>query len=201
MRFIQKFFQSKKLVEDYIKENGVEEAVKEYGINKICMYKFLESYKGTELYPDGCPYGESVYNKKGQLLGITTNLMSPYYKKLGHFFGPCLNGNIILSTIDQESLSKTYAVFDKSGNQLVPYSKYFNYCFMPKMVVLMDKTYETENNAVTISYSGNIKNQIYTYIEKVDRFDRVYNAYVKNGDGFKKVDIIASEDFDEDTQE
>ena len=201
MRYIQKFFKTKEAVREFIKENGMEEAVKEYGLNKLLMFKLIFQYEGTELYYDEYISYHRVYNKEGKFLGNITHLMAPHYKKLGYFYGPCLNGNIILYQNSQEQQGRTYGVFDKFGECLVPYGKYFNHCFLPSGVALMGKSCETEHTAVTVGYKGDIKNQEYTYIEKDETFSRVYTAYTKVGDTFKKYDIVASQDYDEVSQE
>ena len=67
MRFIQKFFQRKKLVENFIKENGMEAAIQEFGINKLVMFKLLYYLEGKDLYCDSYPYTiTSYYDKNGK---------------------------------------------------------------------------------------------------------------------------------------
>ena len=178
MRFIQKFFESKKSVEKFIKEKGMEEAVNKFGLNKLVMYKLLYQYAGTELfYDDNFSVITRVYNKEGKCLGNITQLMSPYSKKLGRYFGPCANGNIILTKRECKNGAKTYGVFDKKGNQIVDYCKYFDFCFLPEGVALLGNDAKTKTKLTTIHFDGTVKTQPFTYImESVDdEFDfKVY---------------------------
>lgn len=166
MRLIQKFFARKKEVEQYIIENGMEKAIQEYGIGKICMFKMLKNYIGTELYHDDFSFEDKVYDKNGKFLGVVTDLMCPLYKSAGSLVGPCVNGNIILSEVDEELNFKSLTVFDKFGNQLVPYGKYYKYCFLPNGVALINDYEKTTIPVTTISYDGVIEEKDYTHIKE-----------------------------------
>ncbi len=157
MRYIQKFFQSKKSIELFIEENGMEQAIKEFGINKLVMFKLINQYENTELYYYEYITIHKVYNKEGVYMGDITPLMCPYYKKLGYFFGPCKNGNILLSKLDEDKLIKTYGVFDKTGKQIIEYGKYPEFCFLPNGIALMNKS--GEYKAVTVHIDGTVKTQ------------------------------------------
>lgn len=178
MNLIRKFFQTKKDIQKYIEENGMESAIKEIGVKKLCYFKLLSLYEGTELYYDENAVVDKVYDKNGAYLGEITHLLSSFYKKLGYFYGPCQNGNIILQTIDKESSIRTYAIFDKYGKNLIPYGRYFNYCFMQNGVALMGKEKKSEHNAIIVDISGVIENSPYTYIEKTDS-ENLYQVYEK----------------------
>lgn len=179
MRYIQKFFESKKSVEEYIEEKGMEEAVKEYGLNKLIMYKLLSQYEGTDLYHDDYYAADRVYNKEGKLLGSITHLMSAHYKTLGYFFGPCKNGNIVLSQSNENRQGRTYGVFDKKGNQIIEFGKFPEFCFLPNGIALMNVS--GEYNAVTVHYDGTVKTQPFLYFD-TDGATGNYILYKKHGD-------------------
>ena len=177
MRYIQKFFESKKSVEKFIQEKGMEAAVAKYGINKLIMYKLLFQYKDTELfYDNSISVITRVYNKEGKCLGNVTQLMSPCYKKLGRYFGPCENGNIILVKKECKNDAKTYGVFDKFGNKIVGYCKYFDFCFIPNGVALLGK--DAKTNITTVHFDGTVKTQPFTYIQE-NTEDKSYDFKVK----------------------
>lgn len=180
MRFIQKFFQTKKYVEKFIETKGMEKAVSEFGLEKLLMFKLLNQYKGTELfYDNNISVVTRVYNKEGKCLGNITQLMSPYNKKLGRYFGPCENGNVILVKRDCKQGVRTYGVFDKEGNQIIDYCKYFNFSFLPDGVALMGKDAETKTKLTTVHYDGTVKTLPFTYIvESVDD-DYDYKVYMQ----------------------
>jgi len=167
MRYIQKFFKSKNSIEQFIEENGMEQAIKEFGINKLLMYKLISQYEGTELYYYEYITIHKVYDIEGNFLGDITPIMSPYYKELGHFFGPCKNGNIILSKLDEEKLIKTYGVFDKDGKSIVPYGRYHNHEFLPSGVALMGIKNELMPNVTTIHYDGTFNVQLFENVETI----------------------------------
>ena len=54
MNLIRKFFQTKKDIQKYIEENGMESAIKEIGVKKLCYFKLLS------LYVDISPFKLSV---------------------------------------------------------------------------------------------------------------------------------------------
>lgn len=185
MGYIQKFFQSKKIVEKFIEEHGMEKAVAEYGIEKLLMYKLLLQYEGTNLfYDDDRSFVTQVFNKEGKILGEITQLMSPYYKKLGHHFGPCLNGNIILSEKNKDRQGKTFAVYNKDGKVIIPYGKYNEYEFLPNGVALMSCFDAEKEDLVTIHFDGTVKVQPFTYIEKIISSDE-YELHTRNGETVK----------------
>ena len=183
MGLIQKIFESKNRVEKFIQEKGMAQAVKKFGINKLVMYNFLYHYNGTELfYDNNISVVTRVYNKEGKCLGNVTQLMSPYSKKLGRYFGPCANGNIVLAKRDCKNAVKTYGVFDKNGNQIVNYCKYFNFCFLPNGVALLGNDANTKTKLITIHYDGTVKKQPFTYIvETVDDEEFDYEVYMQDG--------------------
>ncbi len=76
MGIIQKFFQSKKIVENFIKVNGMEEAVKKYGINKLVMYKILVPYEDTNFY---CDYN---FSAKARLFDANGKVVCDIYRKV-----------------------------------------------------------------------------------------------------------------------
>lgn len=189
MRYIQKFFKSKKSVEEYIEEKGMEEAVKEYGLNKLVMYKLLFQYEGTNLYyDDNFSVITKVYNEGGEFLGYITPLMSPYYKKLGYYFGPCKNGNIVLSQSNENRQGRTYGVFDKKGNQIIGFGKFPEFCFLPNGIALMNES--GEYNAVTVHYDGTVKTQPFLYFD-TDGATGNYILYKKHGDEVVTYDATA----------
>lgn len=166
MGLIEKIFESKNKVEDCVKEKGMEAAIKEFGLQKLLELKILLQYENTELYVYDSCLVDRVYNKEGKCLGEITPLMSPYYKKLGHFFGPCENGNIILEKKSCKTGKRTYGVFDKLGNQVVGYCKYFNFSFIPNGVALQGMLDKENYNAVTVHYDGTVKTQPFIRISK-----------------------------------
>lgn len=175
----KKFYESKEIVEKFIEEKGMEEAVKEYGLNNLVMYKLLFQYEGTELYHDEYYAAPRVYNREGKYLGNITHLMSPHYKKLGCFFGPCKNGNIILSQNNNNQQGRTYGVFNKKGNQIIEFGKYPEFCFLPNGIALMNES--GEHNAVTVHIDGTVKTQPFLYFD-TDVATGDYILYKKVGE-------------------
>lgn len=166
MNLINRLIQTKKRIEKYIEENGLDATVKNFGVNILVRYKFLAKFKGTKLYYNIIGAIDKVYNKKGEYLGGITHLMSTHYKELGHFFGPCLNGNIILSHRNRDGLVKSYAIFDKNGDCIVGYNIYFNFQYLPNGVALMGNSEKPLTNALTIHYDGTIKKQPFSFINE-----------------------------------
>ena len=166
-------------IQSYLNKHGMEETVKKYGLEKLLKHEILFQYEGTELYHDEYYAAPRVYNKQGKFLGSITHLMSPHYKKLGYFFGPCQNGNIILSQNNEKRQGKTYGVFDKSGNQIVEFNKYPEFCFLPNGIALMNES--GEHNAVTVHIDGTVKTQPFLYFD-TDSATGEYILYKRVGD-------------------
>lgn len=93
------------------------------------MYKFLFQYEGAVLYHDEYYAAQRVYNKEGKLLGSITHMLSPYYKQLGYFFGPCKNGNIILSQNSKNQQVRTYGFSIKRVIKLLNLENIQNFAF------------------------------------------------------------------------
>ena len=166
MSLLNKILQDKDVIETYIKENGMEAAVKKYGIEKLLKSNVLSQYKGTNLFYDDSCMVDKVYNKNGEMLGEITHLLSPFYKKLGYHFGPCLNGNIILRRKGTGKTVSEYGVFDKDGNQIIEFGEHFDFCFLPNGVAIMSMYNGAETNMVTIHYDGTVKSHPYSYIQE-----------------------------------
>lgn len=191
MRYIQKFFESKKSIEKFIEKNGMEEAIQEYGLNKLLMFKLIFQYKGTKLYyDDNFSVITKVYNEEGKYLGMITQLMSPFYKKLGHYFGPCLNGNVILCQNNSDFQGKTYALFDKDGKYIIPYGVYNSYEFLPNGVALMGNKNESAEKVTTIHYDGTFNVQLFDRVETVmgdEEYEYILHNTVNSEDKTLKV--------------
>ena len=167
MRLIEKkLFVSKKDIQEFLDENGMEETVKKYGMDKVCKSKVLERFAGTELYHNNFSCEEKVYDKNGKFLGQTTDLMNIFYKDAGKFIGPCENGNIILCRLDDETNDRSYGVFDRNGIELVPYGKFYGRCFLPNGVALINDHEKSKVPVVIVSYAGDVKEKDYTHIKE-----------------------------------
>ena len=191
MSLIKRMLSNKDKIEQFIMEKGIKEAVKIYSVKKLVKDGFLTLIKNTELYSDyNLSFTPSVFDKNGNYLGHTTMLMGPFYKKIGGAEAACLNGDIILSckSIEDAGLpSQSYGVFDKQGNQLVEYGKYFTHEFLPEGVVLMNGHAGELVNAVKIGYNGAITYQDYFKIEEYFptgdlKGKKMYKIYKKLGD-------------------
>jgi hypothetical protein len=160
--------ETRKSIEKFVQKQGMKKAVQKYGIQKLMEKGLIYQYEGTKLY-----YGDNfsvvtrVYNEQGVFLGHITPLMSPYYKELGLFFGPCLNGNTILYQVGENGRGKTYGVVDKNAKVIVPFGKYNQFEFLPQGVALMSACHEEQEDLITIHYDGTVKVQPFMYIEKI----------------------------------
>lgn len=182
MNLLNKLSKQKKEIEAFVEENGMEEAVKKYGLSNLIRYFILMNYSKTNLYFDDRGMIDKVYTDKGVYLGDITHLMSPYYKKLGYHFGPCLNGNIILAKVDKETNRRTYAIFDKDGNQIINYGKYTYFDFLPNGVAISGNRHEC--NAITVHYNGTVVEQPFVSFSEDTSSDNRWLAHKKIGDEF-----------------
>ena len=167
MRFIQKFFQSKKLVENFIKENGMEAAVKEYGLHKLCRFKLLNQIQGTSLYL----HNHIAYNKDGLYLGHETGVLNNVFD-YNEFFETFDNGNIVLCLPNDNGVD-TFGVFDKDGNQIVPYGIYDEYIILPKIIYFQTGDADPSVKALMIKRDGEIKKQEFMNIYHAESLERI----------------------------
>lgn len=166
MNLLKRLFLKKEEVIECVDKYGMEVAVQEYGIIKLIEYGILLPYEDTALFYDSSALYQKVYNERGEYLGDATDLMAPYYKTLGRFWGPCLNGNIILSKVDQEKGCKTYGVFDQHAEILINYGTYCDKVFLDNSVALRAENKDKKVKVITINPQGIIKHQPFIYIEE-----------------------------------
>ena len=186
MSLLRKMFTKREDVIKCIAENGMSSAVEQYGLDKLLNLNILFQYEDTDLYHDEFISYQRVYNSKGEFLGNITDLMAPFYKKLGYFWGPCMNGNIILSQSDKEKGYKTYAVFDKHAEVLIGYGSYCNKVFLPNGVALLASSEEENIEVITINPEGQVKRQPFTHIEESHTTkgnERTFTVKFPNEDG------------------
>ena len=177
-----------------VNKYGMEAAVQEYGIIKLIEFGILFPYEDTALFYDSSALYQKVYNERGEYLGDVTDLMAPYYKTLGRFWGPCLNGNIILSKFDQEKGYKTYGVFDQYAEILISYGTYCDKVFLDNGVALRAENKDKKVKVITINPQGIIKHQPFIYIEESylnDNNEKTFTVTLANED---KTEQIIKED-------
>lgn len=166
MRYIQKFLATKKHVEDFIREKGMDVAIKEFGLKKLCMFKLLIQIKDTDLYERN----HIVYNNHGAYLGHETGLANNVFAH-GNFevFD---NGNIIL-VLPNDNGFDTFGIFDKAGNQLIPYGVYDEYIILPKTIYFQTGDADPSVKAIKIKKDGKIQKQDFINIYHADSLERI----------------------------
>lgn len=196
MSLIKKIFQTKSSVRFYISENGLYEAIKKYGIETLCKYKFLEQLKGTELYHDFSIWDQRVYTKKGNFLGniVRTNELNSEIK--GKPYLPFSNGNMILSLFDYESETRSFGIVDKEGKKVVNFNKYYEICPLPNAAALIGYNVKSQTPVLTINFDGEIEQQEYVNIKEFyyDENCRCFKLYYDNGSGVSIRSIFIDKD-------
>lgn len=180
MGLLQKLLLTKTRMEDYIEKYGMEAAVKKYSLTKLLKNEVLFQYKDTELYSRDTCIIDYVFNQDGKCLGSWPQYVTSYLNFLGCHNGVCLNGNVVLRSKYKNQMN-TYGVFDKSGNPVVEYDKYFKYQLLPNGVALMSVSPSSNKKLVTIHYDGSVKFHDYSYIENDMKNDK-YTIYKRQGE-------------------
>ena len=172
MGLVYNLFKSKETInaeiKDFINEYGMEEAVKKFTLKKLVKKGLLIPIEKTELYKNSdFDFFTFIYNKDGIELGQQTLIMNPFYKDLGGFQAPCVNGNMILSRSDSSKWpSRTYGVVASDGEVVVEFGKYFGYVYIPDGVALRN-AYGNENvKVMLINAWGDLAKQEYFDIEE-----------------------------------
>lgn len=172
MGLVYNLFKSKEEIQTEIKkfidEYGMEEAVKKYSLKKLVKKGLLIPIEKTELYKNNdFDFFTYIYNKEGIELGQQTLIMNPFYKDLGGFQAPCVNGNMILSRSDSSKWpSRTYGVIASDGEIVVPFGKYFGYEYIPDGVALRNAYGNEDVKVMLINAWGDLEKQEYFDIEE-----------------------------------
>ena len=164
MNFLKRMFIKRIEVVECIEKHGMKVAVEQYGLDALLKFGLLFQYEGTKLYHDEFITYERVYNENGEYLGNITDAMAPFYQELGYFYGPCMNGNVVLSKSDEKKGYKTYAVFDRHAEILINYGSYCDKVFLRNGVALRGASKEENVKVITINPQGKVTHQPFVYI-------------------------------------